>query len=299
MKFVKRNYLFIIITFVLIFFLSFNFISYQKNRQLEYEYDNTLITNCFKNEEKYSPGACIKLQEEITNKYKTKPSFYDTVSNILDNNFMFLDLILFLLIVIPTLYNLSDLLSDKTITHNMVKESFSKIKFNIFKQGYRYIWFYPTIILLFFIICLFISTNKETSTFLYTNINLPSSPIYVIIMYLLNTLFLTGTYLNLALIGLRIKHNYFLAILTSLLIFLITEVFLSIFINKLLIYSILNKTNYQGLFSIIGIFNIKIDNVINFNLRIFISFIIFLITFIITYLMYKNKEKLVISMEGK
>lgn len=299
MKFVKRNYLFIIITFVLIFFLSFNFISYQKTRQLEYEHDNTLITNCFKNEGKYSPGACIKLQEEITNKYKTKPSFYDTVSNILDNNFMFLDLILFLLIVIPTLYNLSDLLSDKTITHNMVKESFSKIKFNIFKQGYRYIWFYPTIILLFFIICLFISTNKETSTFLYTNINLPSSPIYVIIMYLLNTLFLTGTYLNLALIGLRIKHNYFLAILTSLLIFLITEVFLSIFINKLLIYSILNKTNYQGLFSIIGIFNIKIDNVINFNLRVFISFIIFFITFIITYLMYKNKEKLVISMEGK
>ena len=299
MKFVKRNYLFIIITFILIFFLSFNFISYQKTRQLEYEHDNTLITNCFKNENKYSPGACIKLQEEITNKYKTKPSFYDTVSNILDNNFMFLDLILFLLIVIPTLYNLSDLLSDKTITHNMVKESFSKIKFNIFRKGYRYIWFYPTIILLFFIICLFISTNKETSTFLYTNINLPSSPIYVIIMYLLNTLFLTGTYLNLALIGLRIKHNYFLAILTSLLIFLITEVFLSIFINKLLIYSILNKTNYQGLFSIIGIFNIKIDNVINFNLRIFISFIIFLITFIITYLMYKNKEKLVISMEGK
>lgn len=299
MKFVKRNYLFIIITFILIFFLSFNFISYQKTRQLEYEHDNTLITNCFKNENKYSPGACIKLQEEITNKYKTKPSFYDTVSNILDNNFMFLDLILFLLIVIPTLYNLSDLLSDKTITHNMVKESFSKIKFNIFRKGYRYIWFYPTIILLFFIICLFISTNKETSTFLYTNINLPSSPIYVIIMYLLNTLFLTGTYLNLALIGLRIKPNYFLAILTSLLIFLITEVFLSIFINKLLIYSILNKTNYQGLFSIIGIFNIKIDNVINFNLRIFISFIIFLITFIITYLMYKNKEKLVISMEGK
>ena len=299
MKFVKRNYLFIIITFILILFLSFNFISYQKNRQLEYEHDNTLITNCFKNEEKYSPGACIKLQEEITNKYKTKPSFYDTVSNILDNNFMFLDLILFLLIVIPTLYNLNDLLSDKTITHNMVKESFSKIKFNIFRKGYRYIWFYPTIILFFFIICLFISTNKETSTFLYTNINLPSSPIYVIIMYLLNTLFLTGTYLNLALIGLRIKPNYFLAILTSLLIFLITEVFLSIFINKLLIYSILNKTNYQGLFSIIGIFNIKIDNVINFNLRVFISFIIFLITFIITYLMYKNKEKLVISMEGK
>lgn len=299
MKFVKRNYLFIIIAFILIFFLLFNFISYQKTRQLEYEHDNTLITNCFKNEDKYSPGACIKLQEEITNKYKTKPSFYDTVSNILDNNFMFLDLILFLLIVIPTLYNLSDLLSDKTIIHNMVKESFSKIKFNIFRKGYRYIWFYPTIILFFFIICLFISTNKETSTFLYTNINLPSSPIYVIIMYLLNTLFLTGTYLNLALIGLRIKHNYFLAILTSLLIFLITEVFLSIFINKLLIYSILNKTNYQGLFSIIGIFNIKIDNVINFNLRIFISFIIFLITFIITYLMYKNKEKLVISMEGK
>ncbi len=299
MKFVKRNYLFIIIAFILIFFLSFNFISYQKTRQLEYEHDNTLITNCFKNEEKYSPGACIKLQEEITNKYKTKPSFYDTISNILDNNFMFLDLILFLLIVIPTLYNLSDLLSDKTITHNMVKESFSKIKFNIFRKGYRYIWFYPTIILFFFIICLFISTNKETSTFLYTNINLPSSPIYVIIMYLLNTIFLTGTYLNLALIGLRIKHNYFLAILTSLLIFLITEVFLSIFINKLLIYSILNKANYQGLFSIIGIFNIKIDDVINFNLRVFISFIIFLITFIITYLMYKNKEKLVISMEGK
>lgn len=299
MKFVKRNYLFIIIAFILFFFLSFNFISYQKTRQLEYEHDNTLITNCFKNENKYSPGACIKLQEEITNKYKTKPFFYDTVSNILDNNFMFLDLILFLLIVIPTLYNLSDLLSDKTITHNMVKESFSKIKLNIFKQCYRYLWFYPTIILLFFIICLFISTNKETTTFLYTNINLPSSPIYVIIMYLLNTLFLTGTYLNLALIGLRIKHNYFLAILTSFLIFLITEVFLSIFINKLLIYSILNKANYQGLFSIIGIFNIKIDNVINFNLRVFISFIIFLITFIITYLMYKNKEKLVISMEGK
>ncbi len=299
MKFVKRNYLFIIIAFILIFFLSFNFISYQKTRQLEYEHDNTLITNCFKNEDKYSPGACIKLQEEITNKYKTKPSFYDTVSNILDNNFMFLDLILFLLIVIPTLYNLSDLLSDKTITHNMVKESFSKIKLNIFRKGYRYFWFYPTIILLFFIICLFISTNKETSTFLYTNINLPSSPIYVIIMYLLNTLFLTGTYLNLALIGLRIKPNYFLAILTSFLIFLITEVFLSIFINKLLIYSILNKTNYQGLFSIIGIFYIKIDDVINFNLRVFISFIIFLITFIITYLMYKNKEKLVISMEGK
>ncbi len=299
MKFVKRNYLFIIIAFILIFFLSFNFISYQKTRQLEYEHDNTLITNCFKNENKYSPGACIKLQEEITNKYKTKPSFYDTVSNILDNNFMFLDLILFLLIVIPTLYNLSDLLSDKTITHNMVKESFSKIKLNIFKQGYRYLWLYPTIILLFFIICLFISTNKETTTFLYTNINLPSSPIYVIIMYLLNTLFLTGTYLNLALIGLRIKPNYFLAILTSFLIFLITEVFLSIFINKLLIYSILNKANYQGLFSIIGIFNIKIDDVINFNLRVFISFIIFLITFIITYLMYKNKEKLAISMEGK
>ena len=277
MKFVKRNYLFIIIAFILIFFLSFNFISYQKTRQLEYEHDNTLITN----------------------KYKTKPSFYDTVSNILDNNFMFLDLILFLLIVIPTLYNLSDLLSDKTITHNMVKESFSKIKLNIFKQGYRYLWLYPTIILLFFIICLFISTNKETTTFLYTNINLPSSPIYVIIMYLLNTLFLTGTYLNLALIGLRIKPNYFLAILTSFLIFLITEVFLSIFINKLLIYSILNKANYQGLFSIIGIFNIKIDDVINFNLRVFISFIIFLITFIITYLMYKNKEKLAISMEGK
>ena len=299
MKFVKRNYLFIIIAFILIFFLSFNFISYQKTRQLEYEHDNTLITNCFKNENKYSPGACIKLQEEITNKYKTKPSFYDTVSNILDNNFMFLDLILFLLIVIPTLYNLSDLLSDKTITHNMVKESFSKIKLNIFRKGYRYLWFYPTIILLFFIICLFISTNKETTTFLYTNINLPSSPIYVIIMYLLNTLFLTGTYLNLALIGLRIKPNYFLAILTSFLIFLITEIFLSIFINKLLIYSIFNKANYQGLFSIIGIFNIKIDDVINFNLRVFISFIIFLITFIITYLMYKNKEKLVISMEGK
>ncbi len=298
MKFVKRNYLFIIISVILVLFVTFSFISSRNDYNEVLEAKKNSVTECFLNEDKHSPGICLKLQEEFNDEYKTKPSFYDTVSYALTGNYMILDMTLFLLIVIPTLYNLSNLLGDKVILHNMTKEKYSKIKLNILKQGYRYLWFYPTLLIFFFLLCLIVSTNQATTNFLYTDINLASNPIYFIIMYLLNALFLTGTYLNISLIALRIKHNYFLATLISFLIFLVTEVFLFLFVDRLFISSILDKVNYQDLFSIIGIFDIKINNAVNFNLRVFISFSMFFLTFVITYLIYKNKEKLVISVEG-
>ena len=298
MRFLKRNYLIIVSFLILLVIVIFSANEFVEQRNLIKQKNVENINFCLNTE--YKNTEFENYCTEILNNKNIEIDFFTTYTNIVLLGLGKYTFILFLFVIIPSLYNTSKYLKNKIILEDASRMDYKKIKRKIIFESYKSVFILPLIIIISFLICYAISGNFDStyaiknSTTVWSKVTLSHSILFML-SYLINFIFHCILYINISLIIFRKYHNYFVSVILSFLLYIGIEAILEIGLNGILFTSILKSG--AGI-----IFNIM--NYITFNdgvgvLPILLISSTFAIgSSVVVYFKYKDKEKLIIDCEA-
>lgn len=210
----------------------------------------------------------------------------------------YLNFIAFLVVIIPSLYCVSNYLYNRVITNCLTRQSYKSFIKDFIRKAYKYYFILPVIMGVLILICLFYSeidpAYSLSNNYSIWQTNLIFKPVLFVFLYLINITIYSLSYVNISLIVLRKQQNIIKAIILSVLVFVGIEVFLEIVVNGL-IFGLVFKSEVGNIFNIMNLLIFNINYVASKLLTFTISF--FLLTFILVIILYKNKEKLIIDCE--
>lgn len=295
----KRNKIVIIILLIISVVILFSVSSVIDEVDQSNLYRNQLIEKCkedMKNE--ISDKEYLKTCKETIKNENVKVDFYTVYSDLLVWKLHYLNAIAFLIIVIPSLYSICKLLKNKYILNTLTRESYHSFIKKYLKTAYKYVWVLPFIALFtIFLVAINTTFNPEYaikfSSVVWSK-ELISNPILFISLYTLNILFYSFTFVNISLIIARKQHKYIPCIILSYIFYIGLELFLEVGVT-MLISNIIFKSDFGIIFNIMNLF--MFNDVFGVTTLLLFSFLVMLISFISVYLLYRNKEKLVVDCE--
>lgn len=295
----KKNKLAIVMIIVISIIILFSVNSVLKDVEKSNAYRVQLIQQCEKNvENKSSDEGYTKMCKEVIENKNIKIDFYTIFSELLVWKIHYFNAIAFLIITIPTLFNICKILKNKHILNSLTRENYNSFIKKYLKTAYKYIWILPFIaIFAIFLIGINSTFSPEYSIKFSTVVwskELISNPIIFIILYILNIIFYSFTFVNISLIIARKQHKYIPCVILSYIFYIGLELFLEIGLN-MLVSNIIFKSDFGIIFNIMNLF--MFNDVFGVSTLLLFSFIVMLISFIFVYFMYKNKEKLIIDCE--
>ena len=299
MKFLKNNWLMLI--FLVLGLMLVGKIVYDINEFSEYETKsvNEIKKQCEQNENEQNYEFCRSYFNEKTELMSN--NFYYKFNIAYNDTLYYLPVIICLVMYIMTLYNITNIFKSRSAILMLKREKYSSFIKMIFKKFYRYIWFVPLIIVLIFCICAinsnFMVTSKLINNLIMWDENLMKTPLLFCITYLFNIILQVALYLNISMIIARYQHNYFLAVIESFLVTIVLDLFFELVIGEILIVKIMHFEN-NLLFNIMNSlsFYSTSNNLGVIGLLLF-NFILFIISLIIVFMCYRNKENLIINCE--
>ena len=289
----KNNILFIIIAFLSIAYVLYSChlaSNEQKDAQLRRD---EMIEMCI-NKNDSSKEVC---QNILANK-DLKVDGYTVLSDIVMFKVNYLNPGAFLLVILPIIWVISNLLKNKFIINYSTRKSYVDFLKKFYKQAYKYCWLLPFLALLLLLYSFTkYSINPNFSIVNSSSIwksNIIYHPVLFIILYMYNVFLYSIIYTNIALIICRKHHKFLNATILSILLFIAIQLFFEVVINILICQNIFH-TEIGYLFNIMNIFTFSdVYGVV--KLLIFTTSI-FIITSLMVYCSYKNKEKLIIDCE--
>lgn len=297
MNFFKKNIYAIVSFSLLLLILSYSSISFVNEKNVIDKKNEENISFCYNND--YKGTEYENYCKKILDDQNVKIDFFTTYTNIVVAGLGKYSFVMFLFIIMPSLYGISRYLKNRIILEEITRMKYKKIKNKLLIEAYIPVLIIPIIILISFFICYFISGGFDTdysiknSTSVWSESTL-KTPLLFMSLYLLNSFFHSIIYLNIALCIARKHHNYFVAVILSFLTYIGIEAILEIGLNGILFTTIL-KSNSGMIFNIM--------NFITFNDTcgtipiLFFSGTIMIFSFIVVWLKYKNKEKLIFDCE--
>lgn len=208
-----------------------------------------------------------------------------------------------LFIFIPAIWNFHNELNS-----GYIKNCLTRINYKKYLKKHYLKALSKSLILPLFVIFLFLASCLLTGGFdfgsggeLYDLIlSLPDSKFIsnvslFMLTYLINMLLHSILYVNLGLLYCRKYSNILVNIILSYLSFIILAIIMEVFVGNLLLSVVLNIKNVTDS---LNLFNIWVySNTISLSFAIIYSFCLVLISTIIVYLIYKNKEGVIIEIE--
>lgn len=295
-KKIKNNILLILSFLILLTVVIIQSVKYINNDLKLVEMDNKLLIQCQQGDfYKDKKDFC----ETVIKEHYTGADTFTTFSGIMHDSFDSITLILFLFIVSPSLVYICNYLKCGMIKNDLTRSSYKKIKWKLILKSYKSLFIFPIITIIVFLISFIYGGSLDASSGLnYStvpwNSTTLSMPILFIIFYVFNVFIHSFLYINIAISTARKKHNYFIAVILSFLIFIAIEAFLEITFN-VLIFSTLLKSDAGIMFNIANF--IAYNDNFGIITPMIVPFILALISFIVVLIKYKNKEKLVIDCE--
>ena len=223
---------------------------------------------------------CQKILKNNNVKVDTLTSF----SNILIFQVKFLNPIAILLVLIPSLIEPIYILKNKFLIN-----SNNRIEYKYFLKLVGVILYVPTMF--------YSSLNPEYQVingFTFWETNLIQKPLIFMILYSLNLLMYSIIFVNIGLISIKKSQKYIASLIYTYIVYILIQLFFELVINNYFLISIFHS-EIGYLFNIMNMF-IFSDQFGLLYLLLF-SFVILVISFICLYFSYKDKEKLVISIE--
>lgn len=295
MKIKFKENKFIILSFIIMsIILCYSIVSYNKDFQTVKKAINETINECKVNNIEEREELCAETLKEA---HEVTPDFYYSII-VISSNMSFISLAVFIIVTFSTLYCVCNIFKSRNIIYRLTRENYKKFKKRLFIESYKPVLILPiifAIIIVFSLIyCKGINTNSYFSDILIDNWDKKIiSPYLYIITLIIKPLLISIIYINISLIIARKNHKFYLSVILSYLLFIAIEIFLEgvigniIFNNLLKIDSMIIYTNLINIFSL---------NLSKGYIAIYTPLIIILIiTSIIVYIMYKDKEKLIID----
>ena len=292
MKYLKLYWLYVLsfLTFLVLIIVSvkgtINDYEWQLSRlKKSYSEHCTVITEekrtaceSWKNEIENGSSGFILYQEMISK--KTFPQGYLQV----------------LIIIIPTCYLFTKYFKSRIILYENNRRNYAKNLLSVIKKSYIFSLI-PSIVLLFVFLFYYKYTgrfnivNYEVNSIVWSNI---SKPWLFILIYLINLILTNLMFTNICILVSRKYHNYFISVILSFLVTIGLQLFLEIIVSGMFC-KILLHSDFGIIFNIMN--SIPFNDSYGLLWPLVFSLSMNLLIIFIIYLVYKNKEKLIIDCE--
>lgn len=298
-KFIKNNIAVLIAFLILFIFSTILCIRNIKSARINEESRIEGIEVCKEilKHDKYNE-ICLENVDAKPKKRSTLKTYYDIINdNVSYNSISLCTAFYFLipfLVITSSLYNISKKFKNQDIKNHLTRESYNKYIKEIFLDSYKSVFIWPMITILLFIFSYIISNGSfeiidTNSSFSY---EILSNPVAFMLSNLLNTIFMSFFWTNIALLIVPDTRNYIVSVLESIMIYFgiaLTNTFFVI----LLISKILNK-DVEKYLDFLDVYTYNNRELIPFNI---LCLSIALISGLLVYLKYKNKEKIIMKLE--
>ena len=298
-KFIKNNIAVLIAFLILFIFSTILCIRNIKSARINEESRIEGIEVCKEilKHDKYNE-ICLENIDVKPKKRSTLKTYYDIINDNVNYNSTSLCTVFYFLIpflvITSSLYNISKKFKNQDIKNHLTRESYNKYIKEILLDSYKSVFIWPMITILLFMFSYIISNGSfeiidTNSSFSY---EILSNPVVFMLSNLLNTIFMSFFWTNIALLIVPDTRNYIVSVLESIMIYFgiaLTNTFFVI----LLISKILNKDveKYLDFFDVYTYYNREL---VPFNI---LCLSIALISGLLVYLKYKNKEKIIMKLE--
>lgn len=298
-KFIKNNIAVLIAFLILFIFSTILCIRNIKSARINEESRIEGIEVCKEilKHDKYNE-ICLENIDAKPKKRSTLKTYYDIINDNVNYNSTSLCTVFYFLIpflvITSSLYNISKKFKNQDIKNHLTRESYNKYIKEIFLDSYKSVFIWPMITILLFMFSYIISNGSfeiidTNSSFSY---EILSNPVAFMLSNLLNTIFMSFFWTNIALLIVPDTRNYIVSVLESIMIYFgitLTNTFFVI----LLISKILNK-DVEKYLDFLDVYTYNNRNLLSFNI---LCLSIALISGLLVYLKYKNKEKIIMKLE--
>lgn len=298
-KFIKNNIAVLIAFLILFIFSTILCIRNIKSARINEESRIEGIEVCKEilKHDKYNE-ICLENIDAKPKKRSTLKTYYDIINDNVSYNSISLCTVFYFLIpflvIVSSLYNISKKFKNQDIKNHLTRESYNKYIKKILLDSYKSVFIWPMITILLFMFSYIISNGSfeiidTNSSFSY---EILSNSVAFMLSNLLNTIFMSFFWTNIALLIVPDTRNYIVSVLESIMIYFgiaLTNTFFVI----LLISKILNKDveKYLDFFDVYTYYNREL---VPFNI---LCLSVALISGLLVYLKYKNKEKIIMKLE--
>ena len=298
-KFIKNNIAVLIAFLILFIFSTILCIRNIKSARINEESRIEGIEVCKEilKHDKYNE-ICLENIDAKPKKRSTLKTYYDIINDNVSYNSISLCTVFYFLIpflvITSSLYNISKKFKNLDIKNHLTRESYNKYIKKILLDSYKSVFIWPMITILLFMFSYIISNGSfeiidTNSSFSY---EILSNPVAFMLSNLLNTIFMSFFWTNIALLIVPDTRNYIVSVLESIMIYFgitLTNTFFVI----LLISKILNK-DVEKYLDFLDVYTYNNRNLLSFNI---LCLSIALISGLLVYLKYKNKEKIIMKLE--
>ena len=298
-KFIKNNIAVLIAFLILFIFSTILCIRNIKSARINEESRIEGIEVCKEilKHDKYNE-ICLENIDAKPKKRSTLKTYYDIINDNVSYNSISLCTVFYFLIpflvITSSLYNISKKFKNQDIKNHLTRESYNKYIKEIFLDSYKSVFIWPMITILLFMFSYIISNGSfeiidTNSSFSY---EILSNSVAFMLSNLLNTIFMSFFWTNIALLIVPDTRNYIVSVLESIMIYFgitLTNTFFVI----LLISKILNK-DVEKYLDFLDVYTYNNRELIPFNI---LCLSIALISGLLVYLKYKNKEKIIMKLE--
>lgn len=298
-KFIKNNIAVLIAFLILFIFSTILCIRNIKSARINEESRIEGIEVCKEilKHDKYNE-ICLENIDAKPKKRSTLKTYYDIINDNVSYNSISLCTVFYFLIpflvITSSLYNISKKFKNQDIKNHLTRESYNKYIKEIFLDSYKSVFIWPMITILLFMFSYIISNGSfeiidTNSSFSY---EILSKPVMFMLSNLLNTIFMSFFWTNIALLIVPDTRNYIVSVLESIMIYfgiaLTNTFFIILLINKVFHRDV---EKYLDFFDVYNYYNREL---IPFNI---LCLSIALISGLLVYLKYKNKEKIIMKLE--
>lgn len=198
------------------------------------------------------------------------------------------------LIIMSSMYEISKRFKSGEIKNRLSRESYNSYIKDVFKSSYKSVILWPliTIYVLAFSYLISGTFTISTETIAFTK-EILSHPVLFIFSYLLNTILMSIFYINIGLFLVPENRNYLVTVIETAMVYFGITLTNTFFIISFVLKNIKNAENYFDFFDMYTYHDRKL---IPFNL---LCLGVALISSLVVYLKYRNKEKIVIKLEKK
>lgn len=298
-KFIKNNIAVLIAFLILFIFSTILCIKNIKSARINEESRIEGIEVCKEilKYDKYNE-ICLENIDAKPKKRSTLKTYYDIINDNVSYNSISLCTVFYFLIpflvITSSLYNISKKFKNQDIKNHLTRESYNKYIKKILLDSYKSVFIWPMITILLFMFSYIISNGSfeiidTNSSF---SCEILSNPVAFMLSNLLNTIFMSFFWTNIALLIVPDTRNYIISVLESIMIYFgiaLTNTFFVI----LLISKILNK-DVEKYLDFLDVYTYNNRNLLSFNI---LCLSIALISGLLVYLKYKNKEKIIMKLE--
>lgn len=298
-KFIKNNIAVLIAFLILFIFSTILFIRNIKSARINEESRIEGIEVCKEilKHDKYNE-ICLENVDAKPKKRSTLKTYYDIINDNVSYNSISLCTVFYFLIpflvITSSLYNISKKFKNQDIKNHLTRESYNKYIKEILLDSYKSVFIWPMITILLFMFSYIISNGSfeiidTNSSFSY---EILSNPVAFMLSNLLNTIFMSFFWTNIALLIVPDTRNYIVSVLESIMIYFgiaLTNTFFVILLISKIFHRDVEK--YLDFFDVYTYHNREL---IPFNI---LCLSVALISGLLVYLKYKNKEKIIMKLE--